>query len=134
MRIPGACWRFRLPRSCIRPTDVNVIAWLALASAGLCGVVASVFLKIAASSGASLLSPKSLVLYACALTAYGLGFVLYGFSLRSFRVSVGYVGMVAVAVVALLVYSYVRGDVPSARQFVGVLVILGGIALVAGAQ
>lgn len=113
---------------------MNLVGWLALAFAGLCGAVASVLLKIAASDGLSLYSVKSLEFYAGALSAYGLSFVLYGFSLRFFRISVGYVSMVAIAVVALLVYSYVRGDAPSARQLAGVLVILGGIALVAGAQ
>ncbi len=109
---------------------MNLPSYLALFCAGLCGALASILLKMTASLALPLLSPRVVALWAAALAAYGVSFLLYGYSLRMFNVSTAYVSMVAVAVLALLVYSSLRGESIGMHEIIGAAAVLFGVFLI----
>lgn len=110
---------------------MNTQSWLALAGAGACAAVASILLKSASSLGLPTLSPRVMVLDVAAIAVYGIGFLLYAYSLRFFHVGPAYVCMVAVASVLLFLYSALSGEHLYPREVLGALVILVGVSLVA---
>lgn len=109
---------------------MNLSSYFALLCAGLCGALASILLKLAAAPALPLFSTRVVGLWAAALAAYGISFLLYGYSLRVFNVSTAYVSMVAVAVLALLVYSSLRGEPIGLREIIGALAVLFGVFLI----
>jgi drug/metabolite transporter (DMT)-like permease len=113
---------------------MSISGWLALAGAGLCAAVASVLLKNAASLGLSILSVRVLALDVGALAVYGVGFFLYGYSLRFFQVGAAYVCMVAIAAVLFFLYSLVHGEPIHAREWIGAGVVVLGVFLIAGVR
>lgn len=113
-------------------SSLHLIAWLALALAGACAAVASVLLKNAASLHVTLLDIRALALNAGAIVVYGVGFVLYGYTLRSIQVGTAYICMVAIAATLLFTYSFYQGEAIHARQWIGAVIIVLGVYLVAG--
>lgn len=110
------------------------IAWLTLAASGLCAAVASALLKRATSLGLPILSTRVMLVAAAAIAVYGVGFVLYGYSLRFLPVGVAYVCMVAIAALLLFVYSFANGDTVHVHQWIGAAVVMVGVYLIAGAR
>lgn len=113
---------------------LRLLPWLSLFGAGLCAAAASVLLKNAATPGLSLWSVRALAFAVGAVAVYGVGFVLYGCSLRYLPVGIAYVCMVAVAAVLLFGYMFVRGQPVHVREWLGAVVVIVGVYLVVGAQ
>jgi small multidrug resistance pump len=110
---------------------MNTPGYAALAAAGFCGALASVLLTRVANVPVIPLNYVGVGGRLIALSVYGLGFFLYGYALRSIGVSVAYPIMVAISVMTLMAYASAHGEAVSAKNIVGAVLVLAGVALLA---
>jgi len=108
---------------------MNIPSYVALAAAGFCGALASVLLTRVANVPIIPFSYVGVGGRFVALFVYGVGFILYGYALKSIGVSIAYPVMVAISVVALLVYATVHGESMGMKNVVGAALVLAGVVL-----
>ncbi|OOG54168.1 hypothetical protein B0E47_13475 [Rhodanobacter sp. B05] len=110
---------------------MNILGYGALTAAGFCGALASVLLTRVANIPIIPFSYGGVGGRFVAVSVYGVGFLLYGYALKSIGVSVAYPVMVAISVMALLAYAAAQGELVGVKNIVGAVLILAGVALLA---
>jgi small multidrug resistance pump len=109
----------------------NFQAYLLLALSGTCSAVASLLLKIAGSPAAALpLLIGPLGVRACAVGFYGMGFVMYAWSLKTLPLTTAYPVMVAVTITEVFLFGMLGGERIWYGNLLGAALIAAGVALI----
>lgn len=105
------------------------MAIYALILAALASATATLLLRYAGSARTSSLLVHWF-LPGCAIGAYGLGFLAYGYALRSLQASFAYPLMIGLALMATVLASWLLlGENLSLRSLLGMAFLLAGIVL-----
>lgn len=106
-------------------------AYLLLAISGTCSALASIALKLAGNPAHTLtLLAGPMLIRGGAVGAYGVGFVLYAWSLKTVPLTTAYPLMVAVTMGEVFLFGLVAGEALWWGNALGALLIAAGVALV----
>lgn len=108
--------------------------YLTLLVSGLMGGFASILLRLAALKDVENIERDSFFesigsLRFFSVFLYGLGFVLYSFSLRNFNLTIAYPVMISISISTTYIFTLLVERLYNFQQFVGLIFIISGVFL-----